>query len=89
MIYDAAHAFGVSIGERSIGSYGDVSMLSFHATKVFHTIEGGALLYADLILIYGSSILQEFWYYGSGDCGGCWPQCEDERVLCSDGTYQS
>jgi dTDP-4-amino-4,6-dideoxygalactose transaminase len=57
VIYDAAHAFGVSIGERSIGSYGDVSMLSFHATKVFHTIEGGALLYAD------DSYIREFDLY--------------------------
>lgn len=45
VIYDAAHAFGVEINGKGIGSYGDVSMFSFHATKVFHTIEGGALVY--------------------------------------------
>ncbi len=47
VIYDAAHAFGVEYNGKGICSYGDVSMLSFHATKVFHTIEGGALCYND------------------------------------------
>lgn len=47
VIYDAAHAFGVEEGGRSAGSLGDVSMFSFHATKVFHTIEGGCLAYQD------------------------------------------
>lgn len=47
VIYDAAHAFGVEYKGRGICTYGDVSMLSFHATKVFHTIEGGALCYND------------------------------------------
>jgi len=42
VIYDAAHAFGVNYNGRSILQYGDISVLSFHATKVFHTIEGGA-----------------------------------------------
>jgi dTDP-4-amino-4,6-dideoxygalactose transaminase len=44
VIYDAAHAFGVIYKGRSLLSYGDVSTCSFHATKVFHTIEGGALI---------------------------------------------
>ncbi|MBQ9364753.1 MAG: DegT/DnrJ/EryC1/StrS family aminotransferase [Schwartzia sp.] len=47
LIYDAAHAFGVKVDGKGIGSFGDVSMMSFHATKVFNTIEGGALLYDD------------------------------------------
>lgn len=47
VIYDAAHAFGVEYKGTPIGNYGDISMMSFHATKVFHTIEGGALLYND------------------------------------------
>ncbi len=50
VIYDAAHAFGVEYKGRGICTYGDVSMLSFHATKVFHTIEGGALCYNDASL---------------------------------------
>lgn len=44
LIYDAAHAFGVQYQGRSIMQYGDLSMLSFHATKLFSTIEGGALV---------------------------------------------
>lgn len=47
VIYDAAHAFGVKYRDESILNYGDISMLSFHATKVFNTIEGGALVYSD------------------------------------------
>lgn len=47
VIYDAAHAFGVEYKDEGICDYGDVSMLSFHATKVFHTIEGGALCFND------------------------------------------
>jgi dTDP-4-amino-4,6-dideoxygalactose transaminase len=47
VIYDAAHAFGVTINGVGIGNFGDVSMFSFHATKVFNTIEGGALAYKD------------------------------------------
>ncbi len=50
VIYDAAHAFGVEYNGKGIGEYGDVSMFSFHATKVFHTIEGGALCYKDSTL---------------------------------------
>lgn len=47
VIYDAAHVFGVRKGGEGVASYGDASMLSFHATKVFHTIEGGAVIYHD------------------------------------------
>ncbi len=45
VIYDAAHAFGVKYKEIGIGNFGDMSMFSFHATKVFNTIEGGAVTY--------------------------------------------
>ncbi|WP_332648201.1 DegT/DnrJ/EryC1/StrS family aminotransferase [Lysinibacillus sp. 54212] len=47
VIYDAAHAFGVTVDGRGVANFGDASMFSFHATKVFHTIEGGALTYKD------------------------------------------
>ncbi|KUO63802.1 MAG: aminotransferase [Gracilibacter sp. BRH_c7a] len=43
VLYDAAHAFGVKINDKPIAAFGDISMFSFHATKIFHTIEGGAL----------------------------------------------
>ena len=47
VIYDAAHAFGVEIDGIGVGALGDASMFSFHATKVFNTIEGGAVTYKD------------------------------------------
>ena len=47
VIYDAAHAFGVTVNGKSILEYGDMSTLSFHATKVYNTIEGGALVVKD------------------------------------------
>ncbi len=47
VIYDAAHAFGVEVGGESILSAGDMSTLSFHATKVFNTVEGGAIVMQD------------------------------------------
>lgn len=47
LIYDAAHAFGVNVYGNSVLNYGDLSILSFHATKVFNTIEGGAIICPD------------------------------------------
>lgn len=43
LIYDSAHVFGTTIAERSIGTFGDASVFSFHATKLFHTLEGGMI----------------------------------------------
>ena len=43
LIFDAAHAFGVKYKGKSILDYGDASVLSFHATKIYHSIEGGAI----------------------------------------------
>lgn len=47
LIYDAAHVFGVKWKGKGIGTFGDISMFSLHATKVFHTIEGGLLTFSD------------------------------------------
>src|SRR5664280_2020488 len=47
LIYDAAHAFGVKINGTSVANWGDLSILSFHATKVFNTFEGGAIICHD------------------------------------------
>ena len=47
VVYDAAHAFGSQYKEQSVLNYGDISTLSFHATKLFHTIEGGAVITND------------------------------------------
>lgn len=47
VIYDAAHTFGETYKGKGIGSYGDMSIFSFHATKVFNTVEGGAICFKD------------------------------------------
>lgn len=47
VVYDAAHAFNVKVGGRGIATFGDAAMFSFHATKVFNTIEGGAVCFRD------------------------------------------
>lgn len=47
VIYDAAHCFGTDYKHKSVISYGDVSSISFHATKLFHSIEGGAIICKD------------------------------------------
>jgi len=60
VIYDAAHAFGVKYKGESLLNYGDVSTLSFHATKLFHTIEGGALIISDDSLVQEARHLINF-----------------------------
>lgn len=60
VIYDAAHAFGVSYKNRSLLSYGDISSVSFHATKVFNTFEGGALVTSSAKLKYEIDLLKNF-----------------------------
>ena len=60
VIYDAAHAFGVRCKGESAANFGDVSMFSFHATKVFHTIEGGALTFRDEALAQKLNDLKNF-----------------------------
>jgi len=60
IIYDAAHAFGVKKNDLGIGVYGDISMFSFHATKLFHTAEGGALTFKDKNLKKRIRSLQNF-----------------------------
>ncbi len=47
VIFDAAHAFAVTLGGKSLLGFGDISVVSFHATKVFHSAEGGAIVCAD------------------------------------------
>lgn len=60
VVYDAAHAFAVEVGGEPIGRFGDISMISFHATKVFNTIEGGALMYEDLKLRKKLDMIKDF-----------------------------
>lgn len=58
LIFDAAHAFGVEYKNQSVLSYGDISTLSFHATKVFNTIEGGAIICKDEKLLEKFKLLR-------------------------------
>jgi len=60
VIYDAAHAFGVKYKGESILNYGDISTLSFHATKLFHSTEGGALVINDDSLVEKARYLINF-----------------------------
>ena len=60
VIYDAAHAFAVRLRGTPLVDYGDVSTLSFHATKLFHTVEGGAVVARDPELIEAMELLRAF-----------------------------
>lgn len=60
LIYDAAHAFGIKYKGNSVLNYGDVATLSFHATKLFHTIEGGALIINNDALVEDARYLINF-----------------------------
>jgi len=64
VIYDAAHAFGVEFKNSSILNYGDVSTLSFHATKLFHTGEGGAIVTNDDALAEKIGFMMNFGHDG-------------------------
>jgi len=67
VLYDAAHAFGVEYGGKSIASFGDISMFSFHATKVYNTIEGGALVFNDPALKARADEMRNFGLRPGGD----------------------
>ncbi|MGF7119229.1 DegT/DnrJ/EryC1/StrS family aminotransferase [Methanobacterium oryzae] len=58
LIYDAAHAFGVEYKDKSVLDYGDISTISFHATKIFNTVEGGAIIVKDKNLIKKIKLLR-------------------------------
>ena len=60
VVYDAAHAFDVKYKDKSVLNYGDISTLSFHSTKLFHSIEGGALIINDDELVQKARYLINF-----------------------------
>lgn len=66
VVYDAAHAFGVKYKGQSILNYGDISAISFHSTKIFHTIEGGALVINDDELFQKAELMINFGIKGPG-----------------------
>lgn len=64
VIYDAAHCFGTKYKDQSIFNYGDISTCSFHATKIFHTIEGGGVFTKNKQLLKQLSLLRNFGHNG-------------------------
>lgn len=67
VIYDAAHCFGTKYKGKSVFTYGDISTTSFHATKLFHTIEGGAVFANNAELLKKMAYLRNFGYEGPED----------------------
>ena len=82
VIYDAAHAFGVKYKGIGAGNFGDASMFSFHATKVFNTVEGGAVAFRDRK--YGEPLheLKNFGIHGAEDVTeiGCNAKMDEFRA---------
>jgi dTDP-4-amino-4,6-dideoxygalactose transaminase len=64
VIYDGAHAFGVKVNGKSIFDYGDVSICSLHATKLYHSIEGGLIITKDAILLKKIAYMRNFGFDG-------------------------
>ncbi|WP_114937318.1 DegT/DnrJ/EryC1/StrS family aminotransferase [Mucilaginibacter endophyticus] len=64
VIYDAAHCFGTFYKNRSVFEYGDISVTSFHSTKLYHTIEGGAVFTQDPELLRTMALMRNFGYSG-------------------------
>lgn len=64
VIYDGAHAFGAAYKNRQVLSYGDIATCSFHATKLFHTIEGGAIITDDDDLAQKMLLYRQFGHIG-------------------------
>lgn len=67
VIYDAAHCFGTKYKGQSVFNFGDISTSSFHATKLFHTIEGGAVFTRDANLLKRMAYMRNFGYNGPDD----------------------
>lgn len=70
VIYDAAHAFGVTHKGKNVLEYGDLSTLSFHATKVYNTIEGGAMIMHDAEMKQRIDYLKNFGFAGETEVVG-------------------
>ncbi|MCP4458487.1 MAG: DegT/DnrJ/EryC1/StrS family aminotransferase [Cytophagales bacterium] len=66
VIYDAAHAFGINHKDRSIFTYGDMSIASLHATKLYHSTEGGLLFSSDSERVKGFQLARNFGHDGPG-----------------------
>lgn len=70
LLFDAAHSFGVSVGDRMVGSFGRAEVLSFHATKFFNTVEGGAIVTNDDELARTARLMRNFGFTGEDTVAG-------------------
>jgi dTDP-4-amino-4,6-dideoxygalactose transaminase len=70
VVYDAAHCFGTTYQGESVFRYGDVSAASFHATKLYHTVEGGAVITEDPNLLERMAYMRNFGHDGPGQFNG-------------------
>lgn len=64
VIYDAAHAFGVEVNGKSVFEYGDISTCSLHATKLYHSVEGGLVITKDAALLKKLAYMRNFGFDG-------------------------
>lgn len=64
VIYDAAHAFGVEVNGKSVFEYGDISTCSLHATKLYHSVEGGLVITKDPVLLKKLAYMRNFGFDG-------------------------
>lgn len=76
IIFDAAHAFDVKFKNNSALNFGDISILSFHSTKIFHTIEGGALIFKDKEIYDRAKLLINFGIEGPDKISGLGINCK-------------
>jgi dTDP-4-amino-4,6-dideoxygalactose transaminase len=81
VIYDAAHAFGVEVDGESILNHGDMSTLSFHATKVYNTVEGGAMVMRDAETKKQIDFLKNFGFAGETEVVGPGINSKMDEVL--------
>lgn len=85
VIYDAAHTFGETYNSIGIGNYGDASIFSFHATKVFNTIEGGAVCFKDKHLGSVLQDLKNFGFHGEEEVGAVGANAKINEFSCAMG----
>lgn len=85
LIYDASHAFGVRMQGRSLLEQGDMATLSFHATKVFNTIEGGAVICRSLAMKQEIDRLRNFGFAGETEITGIGINAKLDELRCAYG----
>lgn len=85
VVYDAAHTFGEKYKGVGVGNFGDASIFSFHATKVFNTIEGGAVCYQDKHMGKALWDLKNFGFHSEEDVGAIGANAKINEFCCAMG----